>query len=76
VKKEAERYPNAVIEWVQEEPENMGSWFYVQPRIATATSHERAARYVGRPASASTATGNKRHHKNEQQAVIVNALAI
>jgi len=76
VKKEAERYPNAVIEWVQEEPKNMGSWFYVQPRIATATSHERAARYVGRPASASTATGNKRHHKNEQQAVIVNALAI
>lgn len=33
-------------------------------------------RYVGRPASASTATGNKKQHMDEQLSVIVNALAI
>eukprot|EP00795_Rhopilema_esculentum_P008653 gene8653-14668_t len=76
VRAEAARYPNAVIEWAQEEPKNMGSWFYVQPRIITATDNTRTVKYVGRPPAASTATGNKKQHKDEQQAVITNSLAI
>lgn len=33
IKDELERYPNAVIQWVQEEHKNMGAWTYVHPRI-------------------------------------------
>ncbi|KAF6768961.1 hypothetical protein AHF37_12816, partial [Paragonimus kellicotti] len=33
IKADLERYPNAMIQWVQEEHKNMGAWSYVQPRI-------------------------------------------
>lgn len=35
VKEHADKYPNAEIMWVQEEPLNMGAWTFVQPRIET-----------------------------------------
>lgn len=33
IQQDLERYPNAVIQWVQEEHKNMGPWSYVQPRV-------------------------------------------
>ncbi len=33
VLRELKRYPNAEVVWCQEEPQNMGAYFYVQPRI-------------------------------------------
>lgn len=36
---ELSRYPDAGITWVQEEPKNMGGWFYVQPRLSTTVQH-------------------------------------
>merc|ERR1711998_575954 len=36
VKEQANLYPNADIVWAQEEPKNMGAWFYTKPRIETA----------------------------------------
>lgn len=31
-----QRFPNAEVVWVQEEPKNMGAWSYVRPRFETA----------------------------------------
>ena len=68
----ASQFKNAEIVWAQEEPENMGAWTYVVPRIHTAIKannpgdprrHE--IRYVGRPPSAATATGFGARHKAE-----------
>lgn len=79
VHRQADNFPNAEIVWVQEEPRNMGAWQYVDPRLETALSktkhhHGSRARYIGRPASAATATGDKKQHAAEQKALIDEAL--
>ena len=51
-------YPNASdIVWVQEEPQNMGGWQFVESRIKAILPDDATTRYIGRPASASPATG-------------------
>ena len=61
----AHRYPNAEVFWVQEEPQNMGAWGYVQPRIATALKdvNGKEATFVGRNAAAAPATGTPAIHQ-------------
>ena len=54
--------------WVQEEPENMGAWIYMQSKF-----REVNLKYVGREASASPATGYGKLH-NQQQESIINAV--
>jgi 2-oxoglutarate dehydrogenase E1 component len=54
--------------WVQEEPENMGAWSYVQPYLERKLGLDAA--YVGRPTSATTATGSPKHHAREQKAIV------
>jgi len=54
--------------WVQEEPQNMGAWSYVEPRLRSVAGLEPI--YVGRPASAGTATGSGKHHAAEQKAIV------
>ncbi len=71
------RYPlTAEVYWVQEEPQNMGAWRYihehVQPLIAQS---RRVLGYVGRPASAATATGSHRRHEQEQHDLVEAAFA-
>lgn len=75
------KYKNAEVIFAQEEPKNMGAWPYCQPRIRTAlltlTNRpigSRHARYVGRPATAATATGYGALHVEEQNKVINEAL--
>jgi 2-oxoglutarate dehydrogenase E1 component len=72
------KYPNAEIVWCQEEPENMGSWFFVDRRIEAvlSTLQHKAGRprYVGRHAMAATATGLLRRHNQEQAALVELAL--
>jgi 2-oxoglutarate dehydrogenase E1 component len=51
--------------WVQEEPENMGAWEFIQPHLDELLPKEATLRYVGRARSAVTATGSFRQHKVE-----------
>jgi len=79
VQGELKRFKNAEIVWCQEEPKNMGAWMYINPRLEESLiaikAKQTRARYVGRPAAASTATGIAAKHKREQQAIIDDAFA-
>lgn len=46
------------IYWVQEEPENMGAWNYLHPRISDLIRQRWAFKYIGRPASSSSSEGS------------------
>ena len=74
------QYPNADVVWCQEEPENMGAWHFVDRRIdkALAAIDVKAKRpiYVGRPESASPATGSARTHLKEQADLVDRALTL
>ena len=54
--------------WVQEEPENMGGWFFVRPLIEKLTG--KTIKFIGRKASASPATGFPNIYRREQAAII------
>ncbi len=69
-------YPNLrEVVWLQEEPRNMGAWWYVEPRLRELLAGEVPLRYVGRPEHASTATGLADVHLAEQSALVEEALA-
>ena len=66
------RYEGArEIVWCQEEPENMGSWQHLLPRLMKFFG--RAISYAGREPGASTAVGTTAAHKIEQAALIAQA---
>ena len=75
---EIKRFPEAELIWCQEEPRNMGAWTFVEPYLEfcfdKAGAKMTRPRYAGRPASASTATGNLAKHKQQQSALIDEAL--
>jgi len=74
------QYPNAEVVWCQEEPENMGGWHFVDRRIDRALSQidvkAKRPNYVGRPESASPATGSARAHVKEQNDLVDRALTV
>jgi 2-oxoglutarate dehydrogenase E1 component len=77
--KELGRFKQAEVVWCQEEPKNQGAWTFVEPNIEwvlnrIGAAHGRA-RYAGRPASASPATGLASKHKQEQSDLVAAALA-
>ena len=51
--------------WVQEEPENMGAWAFMNRRFKEVT-----LKYIGRNESASPATGYGKLHTQQQQNII------
>jgi 2-oxoglutarate dehydrogenase E1 component len=68
-------YSNASeVFWVQEEPMNMGGWQFVERRIEAILPNGIELRYVGRPASASPATGSYAIHELEQSKLVSEAL--
>ena len=75
---EIARYRDAEVVWCQEEPENMGAWSFVAPRIEAVLTEldgtVRRPRYAGRAPAASPATGFLVLHQREQRALIDEAL--
>ncbi|MFJ5487975.1 2-oxoglutarate dehydrogenase E1 component [Hansschlegelia beijingensis] len=76
---ELSRFKQAEIVWCQEEPRNMGAWFFVEPYLEWVLNQigaeHRRPRYAGRPASAATATGLMSKHLAQLQAFLNDALA-
>jgi len=70
-----EAFPNTKqLVWCQEEPQNMGAWTFIQPRLETL--FERKIAYAGRPAAASPATGSSALHKREQETLVKEAFTV
>ena len=68
-------YPNVTqIFWTQEEPQNMGGWTFVEPRLRSIKPEKLSLRYVGRAASASPATGSYAIHELEQKQIVDESL--
>jgi 2-oxoglutarate dehydrogenase E1 component len=76
---ELARFKQADVIWCQEEPKNMGSWTFVEPYLEWVLDHAgtkvKRPRYVGRPASASTAVGQMSKHLAQLQAFLDEAFA-
>ncbi|MGI9351444.1 MAG: 2-oxoglutarate dehydrogenase E1 component [Rhizobiaceae bacterium] len=75
---ELSRFKSAEWVWCQEEPKNMGSWAFMEPYLEWVFAHINAkhsrARYAGRPASASPATGLMSKHLAELESFLEDAL--
>ncbi len=73
LREEIARFPNAEIVWCQEEPQNNGAWEFISPLLweilAGKTLH-----YAGRDRAASPATGVMSVHKQQQAALVHEAL--
>jgi 2-oxoglutarate dehydrogenase E1 component len=72
------RYPlTAEVVWAQEEPRNMGAWRFMRESIQPLLDGtRREIRYVGRPESASPATGSGKRHQQEQAEIVGDALTL
>ncbi|MBF4561730.1 multifunctional oxoglutarate decarboxylase/oxoglutarate dehydrogenase thiamine pyrophosphate-binding subunit/dihydrolipoyllysine-residue succinyltransferase subunit [Microbacterium sp. VKM Ac-2870] len=68
-----DRYPNAQLVWVQDEPENQGAWPFIALEVVKHL-HGRTIRRISRAAAASTATGSPKVHAREQAAILEKAL--
>lgn len=73
------RFLQAEVVWCQEEPKNMGAWSFIEPYLEWVLTHINArysrARYAGRSASASPATGLMVQHAEQLAAFLKDALS-
>ena len=72
------RFPEAEIVWCQEEPQNMGAWSFVEPRLCavleTLKQGHKSVRYAGRAAAASPASGLISKHIAQRDHLLDEAL--
>ena len=72
--------PQAKIIWCQEEPENMGSWSFIDRRLENVLVNSKCKFnrpiYAGRPEAASPATGTMSRHIKEQKLLVDQALGL
>ncbi|MFZ5737865.1 MAG: 2-oxoglutarate dehydrogenase E1 component [Pseudomonadota bacterium] len=75
---ELSRFKDAELVWCQEEPRNMGGWHFIEPYLEWVQNQieakHRRPRYVGRAASAATATGLMSKHLAQLKAFLDEAL--
>ena len=75
---ELSRFKQAEMVWCQEEPRNMGAWFFVDVFLNWVLNQvgakHRTCRYAGRPASASTAVGQMSKHLAQLKQFLEEAL--
>jgi 2-oxoglutarate decarboxylase len=70
------RYPeNAELFWVQEEPENMGPWYFVEEQMQPIINPGGNGGPMRRPTAASPAPGSHKVHHDQQEALIEEAFA-
>ena len=62
------KYPKAELFWLQEEPENMGGWSFIQRMYG-----DHIKKVISRKSSASPATGFMKVHLKEQNQIIQSA---
>ncbi|WFW29898.1 MAG: 2-oxoglutarate dehydrogenase E1 component [Wolbachia endosymbiont of Menacanthus eurysternus] len=72
---ELKKYKNARVIWCQEEPKNMGGWFFVNPLIGDILSNfdiqmKRDYGCIARPAAASPACGYTSIHNQQQEEIL------
>ena len=71
------RFKAAEFTWCQEEPRNMGAWFFVEPFLewilVQLKAKRHVPRYIGRPASAATATGLMSKHLHQLKTMLDDA---
>jgi 2-oxoglutarate dehydrogenase E1 component len=73
---EIQKYPQAKeIVWCQDEPQNQGAWFFVQPCFMQSMLPGQKLGYAGRAASASPAVGYAHLHQSQQSALVEAAFA-
>ncbi len=70
-----DKYEGAELFWVQEESRNAGAWSYISEHFIYNPAFGQRLTYVGRTATASPATGYKKVHVAEQEALIEKAFA-
>ncbi|RLB42887.1 MAG: 2-oxoglutarate dehydrogenase E1 component [Deltaproteobacteria bacterium] len=64
-------YPKDIdLVWAQEEPWNMGAWYFMRARLPEILGNEQPLRCIARPESASPATGSGASHKLEQTLLV------
>jgi 2-oxoglutarate dehydrogenase E1 component len=67
-------YPEGTpVFWVQEEPANMGGWFYMRIQFGDMFAGRAPFAGISRPPSASPAAGSHKRHKLEQAEIITRA---
>ncbi|SPT74988.1 2-oxoglutarate decarboxylase [Arcanobacterium haemolyticum] len=73
LKAELDKYPNAELLWVQDEPANQGAWPHLALEVFMPMGLQ--VRRVSRPAAASTATGLGKIHQAQAQNLLNEAFA-
>ena len=77
--KALEAHPKAEIVWCQEEPENMGAWSFIAPRVRSVFEQSGRGKVdiecIARPANPSPAPGFKVEYERQQVLLIDTALA-